>query len=94
MQSYVDKRKFAGCSTLIARDGQEVFFRGVGQRNIEENLAFERDTVARIYSMTKPITSAMLMMLAERGLFHLEAPVSEFIPEFGHACVGAGRHGD
>ncbi len=89
MQSYVDTRKFAGCSTLIARDGQEVFFSAVGQRNVEENLAFERDTVARIYSMTKPITSAMLMMLAERGLFHLEAPLSDFIPEFKdmHALV-------
>lgn len=82
MQSYVDARKFAGCSVLIARQGREVFFSSVGARNVEKDLPFERDTVVRIYSMTKPIASTMLMILAERGLFHLEAPVSDFIKEF------------
>jgi len=82
MQSYVDRRRFAGCATLISRAGQEVWFGERGQRNIEEDLPFERDTVARIYSMTKPVTSVAIMMLAERGLFHLNAPVSEFIPAF------------
>jgi CubicO group peptidase (beta-lactamase class C family) len=88
MQSYVDERKFPGCSTLILRNGQEAYFAAVGQRNIEENLPFERDTIVRIFSMTKPIVSTMLMTLAERGLFHLDAPVSEFIPEFSDMrCV-------
>ncbi|MEP4196198.1 MAG: serine hydrolase domain-containing protein [Aliishimia sp.] len=82
MQSYVDRRRFAGCSTLILRGGDEVYFDAVGLRNIDDNLPFERDTLARIYSMTKPITSSVLMMLVERGLFHLDAPVSEFIPAF------------
>lgn len=81
-QSYVDTRKFAGSSCLIARGGREVFFNTVGQRDIAADKPFTRDTVARIYSMTKPITSVALMMLAERGLFHLETPVSEFIPAF------------
>lgn len=83
MQSYVDDRKYPGCSLLIARGGQEVFFDARGQRSIEHDLAFERQSVARIYSMTKPITSVAIMMLAERGLFHLDAPVSDFIPAFG-----------
>ena len=50
---------------------------------------WQRDTVARIYSMTKPVTSVALMMLVERGLFHLDAPVSDFIPAFTdmHALV-------
>lgn len=82
MQSYVERRLFAGCATLIQRGGEEVYFEAVGQRNVEETLPWERDTVARIYSMTKPITSVALMMLVERGLFHLDAPVSEFIPAF------------
>lgn len=82
MQDYVDQRKYAGCSVLIAHQGQEVFFNATGQRDITAGLAFERDTVARIYSMTKPITSVALMILAEKGLFHLDAPVSDFIPEF------------
>lgn len=82
MQSYVDRRRFAGCATLILRGGEEVYYQHVGSRNLEDNLPWERDTVARIYSMTKPITSTVLMMLVERGLFHLDAPVSEFIPAF------------
>lgn len=82
MQRYVEERKFPGSSVLIARGGDEVYFNAVGQRNIEAGLPFERDTVARIYSMTKPVTSVAIMMLAELGLFHLDAPVSEFIPAF------------
>lgn len=82
MNRYVDERKFAGSSVLINRGGQEAYFKAVGLRDVENNLPFERDTLARIYSMTKPITSVAIMMLAERGLFHLEAPLSEFVPEF------------
>lgn len=81
-QDYVNKRKYAGSSVLIKRGGQEQFFHAAGRRNLEENLPFTRDTLVRLYSMTKPVTSVALMMLAERGLFHLEAPVSDFIPEF------------
>ena len=82
MESYVSRRRFAGCSTLILQGGQEIYFEAQGLRNVEEGLAFERETLARIYSMTKPVTSVALMMLAEKGLFHLDAPVSEFLPGF------------
>lgn len=82
MQRHVDQRYFAGSSLLIARGGEEVYFNAIGQRNLAAELPFERDTVARIYSMTKPITSVAIMMLAERGLFHLDAPLSDFIPAF------------
>ncbi len=82
MQNYVTRRRFAGCSTLILHEGREVYFEACGLRNLEDSLPFERDTLVRIYSMTKPITSVVLMMLAERGLFHLDAPLSEFLPEF------------
>ena len=85
MNRYVDECKFAGSSILINRGGDEAYFYAAGMRDMENNLSFERDTVARIYSMTKPITSVAIMMLAEKGLFNLEAPVSEFIPEFS-AC--------
>lgn len=79
---YVSERKYAGSSVLIHRHGKEVFFNASGQRNIAAGLPFERDTVVRLYSMTKPITSVAIMMLVEQGLFHLDAPVSDFIPEF------------
>lgn len=82
MQGYVDDRKYPGASVLIHRNGEEVYYADCGQRNLEEGLPFERDTVVRIYSMTKPITSVALMMLVERGLIHLDAPVSDFIPGF------------
>ena len=49
---------------------------------IETGLPFERDTIVRIYSMTKPVTAVAVMMLFEQGLFSLDAPVSEFIPAF------------
>lgn len=81
-ERYVKERKYPGSSVLICRGGDEVYFNATGQRNIEAGLPFERDTVVRIYSMTKPITSVALMMLAEQGLFHLDAPVSDFIPAF------------
>lgn len=82
MQRYVDARKYAGSSLLIHQDGAEAFFHACGQRSIENDLPFKRDTIARIYSMTKPITTVGLMILVERGLVHLGAQVSDFIPEF------------
>jgi CubicO group peptidase (beta-lactamase class C family) len=82
MTRYVEDRKYPGSSVVIARGGEEVYFNATGLRNVEAGLAFERDTVARIYSMTKPVTSVAVMMLAELGLFHLEAPVSDFLPAF------------
>tara|TARA_R110002020_G_scaffold37872_15_gene114289 strand:+ start:18 stop:1235 length:1218 start_codon:yes stop_codon:yes gene_type:complete len=86
---YVAETKYPGSSVLIARGGREVFFNATGKRNIEKNLPFERDTVVRIYSMTKPIVSAAVMMLLEKGLLQLNSPVSDFIPGFAdcHALV-------
>ncbi len=82
MQRYVDQRKYAGSALLIHQHGQEAFFHACGRRCIENDLEFQRDSLVRIYSMTKPVTSVALMMLVEQGLFHLDAPVSEFLPEF------------
>ncbi|MEX0366867.1 MAG: serine hydrolase domain-containing protein [Ruegeria sp.] len=82
MQRYVDERKYTGSSVLVMRGGEDVYFNARGLRSIEKDLPFTRDTLVRIYSMTKPVTSVAVMMLAERGLFHLDAPVSDFIPGF------------
>ncbi|MFW8593121.1 serine hydrolase domain-containing protein [Cribrihabitans neustonicus] len=94
-QRYVDDGKFAGSALLIHRRGAECYFDTAGLRNIERDLPFTRDTVVRLYSMTKPVTSVALMMLVERGLLHLDAPLSAFLPEFsdmralvaGAACI-------
>ncbi|EEE37321.1 beta-lactamase [Rhodobacteraceae bacterium KLH11] len=82
MHRYVDQKKYAGSALLIHQNGQEAFFHACGRRCIENDLAFQRDSLVRIYSMTKPVTSVALMMLVERGEFHLGAPVSDFLPEF------------
>ncbi len=89
MDQLVTDRKYAGCGALVARDGDVVFDHATGLRSISSGAPFERDTVARIYSMTKPVTTVALMMLVERGLVHLDAPVSNFIPAFKdcHALV-------
>ncbi len=82
MQRYVDQRKYPGSAFLLKHQGQEVFFHACGLRSVEAGLPFDRHTLARIYSMTKPVTSVAVMMLAEQGLLHLRAPLSEFLPEF------------
>ncbi|MGB0557040.1 MAG: serine hydrolase domain-containing protein [Paracoccaceae bacterium] len=82
MQRYIEAGKFAGSSVLIYRNGREVFFNAAGMRNCESGQRFERDTVVRLYSMTKPVTTVALMLLVEKGLCHLDAQVSDFIPAF------------
>lgn len=84
-QGYVKERKFPGASTLICQDGAEVFFDAQGVRDMKTGAPFDRDTVVRIYSMTKPVTSLALMMLIEEGHLHLDAPLSRFLPEFANA---------
>jgi len=61
--SYVEKGKLAGVSTLVARGGKIAHFETVGERDRENSLPMEKDTIFRIYSMSKPITSVALMML-------------------------------
>lgn len=85
MERYVSARKYPGCSVLIRQGGEEIYFHATGHRNVEAGLPFTRDTVARIYSMTKPITTLAAMMLVEEGHFSLSSPVSEFISEFADA---------
>jgi CubicO group peptidase (beta-lactamase class C family) len=82
MENYVEQRKYAGSSFLLHHKGSEAFFHACGLSSLETSRPFQRDTLVRIYSMTKPVTSVALMTLVERGLVHLNAPVSEFLPEF------------
>lgn len=82
MQKYVEADRVAGIVSLVARKGQICHFEAFGQRDIERNLPMEQDTIFRIYSMTKPITSVAAMMLLEEGLFQLDDPVANYIPAF------------
>ena len=82
MQRYVKDRKYAGSSILIYENGHEKYHAATGLRDRECALPFKRDSVVRLYSMTKPVTSVALMTLVEQGLCTLDMPVSDFLPEF------------
>jgi CubicO group peptidase (beta-lactamase class C family) len=90
MQSYVDQDKLAGLITMVARGGKLVHLECYGMMDIEAGKSMQFDTIFRIYSMTKPITSVAFMMLYEEGRVHLYDPVSKFIPEFAAIKVFAG----
>ncbi len=84
---YVDEGWLPGWLILVARGGRIVHLSTYGQRDIEAGAPVELDTMFRIYSMTKPITSVAAMMLYEEGAFELKDPVSRFIPTFADARV-------
>ena len=71
----------AGAVTITAHRGSIVQFDAQGLRDLSKNLPMEKDTIFRIYSMTKPVGSVALLMLYERGLIDLEAPASEYLPD-------------
>ena len=89
MQGLVDDGRLAGITTMISRHGKVAHFETYGQQSIEEGVAMSRDSIFRIYSMTKPITGVALMILYEEGRFRLGDPVSKYIPELGGLEVAA-----
>lgn len=95
-RNYIGPRKITGCQTLVARGGHVGYFRSLGSMDHEDSAPIGDDTIFRIYSMTKPITSVALMTLYEQGYFQLGDPVSRFIPEFKDVKVrervGDGEH--
>ncbi len=87
LQGYVDRGNVAGFATLVARQGEVVHLETCGHRDAENKIPMQEDTIFRIYSMTKPITSVALMMLYEQGKFQLYDPVSKYIPAFAKTRV-------
>ena len=79
---YVEPGKIPGSLALVARRGQVCYLDVAGERDRERATPLTPDTIFRIYSMTKPVTSVALMTLYERGLFSLDDPVHRFIPEW------------
>ncbi len=84
---YVDPGKIAGALTLVARRGEIAHLSPVGMMDLERGLPMAEDTIFRIYSMTKPVTSVALMMLYEHGHFQLSDPVHKFIPSWRNLRV-------
>jgi len=91
---YVEPGKISGCQALVARHGQIAYFQSFGLADRERGVQVADDTLFRIYSMTKPITSVALMMLYERGLFQLNDPVHRVLPEWSEPRVWVAGEGD
>src|SRR6185312_7667497 len=82
LQGGIDAGDLSGAVTLIWRGGREIQFQALGQRDIEAGLPMTRDTIFRIASMTKPITSVAALMLMEEGKLGLGDPITKWMPEF------------
>ncbi len=87
---YVDDGRLPGVLITVSRNGRVAYVFRYGRRDIEAAQPVLPDTLWRIYSMTKPITSVAAMLLYEEGAFELTDPVSRFIPSFGDARVYTG----
>jgi CubicO group peptidase (beta-lactamase class C family) len=86
----IDQQRLAGASIQIGRRGSIAFEEAVGWADVERKTAFSLDTIVRIYSMTKPITTVAAMMLYEAGCFQLDHPVGRYIPAFKNTPVWTG----
>jgi CubicO group peptidase (beta-lactamase class C family) len=84
---YVDKGLLPGWLAVVTRHGKIAHVASSGHRDVEASLPVELDTVWRIYSMTKPVTSVAAMMLYEEGAFDLNDPISRWLPEFAEPRV-------
>ncbi len=94
-QSYLDQKRLPMVATLVARDGKVAHLSHAGGMSMEEGAApIAEDAIYRVYSMTKPVTSAAIMMLYEEGKLQLSDPVARFIPAFGDMQVMTGGTAD
>lgn len=87
MQEAVDKGDTAGVNLLVLKNGKEWFYGDAGYRDLEDHKPMTRDTIFRLYSQTKPVTAAAVIMLATQGRVDLGAEVKEYLPEFGELFV-------
>ena len=89
----IDKGTLPGATVMVARRGQIGWFDALGRQSPAQAAPMARDTLFRIFSMTKPIVSVGIMMLVEDGHFILGDPVAKFIPEFANQKVGVENNG-
>lgn len=87
----VKTKAVAGCNCLVYKNGQEMGYWQSGSADIENNKSFERNTICRLYSMSKPVTAVAVMILVERGLLDLNQWAADIIPEFNNLMVCKGN---
>ena len=90
MRLQIESRRAAGIVTLVSRRGKTALLDVAGQADVARATPMAADTIFRIYSMTKPLTSVAIMMLYEEGRFQLDDPISRFIPAFAASRVYVG----
>jgi CubicO group peptidase (beta-lactamase class C family) len=90
MKSLIDSKKLAGMVTVLARHGKVVEEKTYGYADVASQKPMQKDTIVRIYSMTKPITGIAMMMLYEEGKWKPSDPISRYIPEFRDLKVYSG----
>lgn len=90
LKSFIDSGKTAGVSALIVEKGKEVYYNAFGYADREAKIPMDRNTIVRIFSMTKPVTGVALMTLYEKGAFQLDDPLSKYAPEFANMKVYKG----
>lgn len=94
LKSFIDAGKLAGVSALVYENGNEVYYNAFGYADREAATPMSRNTIVRIFSMTKPITGVALMTLYEKGAFQLDDPLSKYAPEFADMKVFKGVDGN
>ena len=94
LQAIVEEGRAVGVSALVHEGGREVYSGAFGMADREAGRPMARDTLAQVYSMTKPVTGVVLMSLYEEGLFDLDAPLSTYLPEYAAVQVHAGEDAD
>ncbi len=87
MQALVDQKKLAGLISVVSRRGQVALMHTCGKADLARDKPMRPDTIFRIYSMTKPLTSVAIMMLYEEGRFQLDDPITRFVPAFKNMRV-------
>ena len=93
-RNYIEPQKISGCQVAVSRHGHPAYFRSLGLMDLERDKPMADDTIFRIYSMSKPITSIALMQLYERGMFQLNDPVHRVIPDWREQKVYVGGEGE
>ena len=87
-QSEVDQGAIPGAVLVVARNGKVVYRQAIGYQDREKKIPMKADAIFRIFSMTKPVASVAVMMLAEEGKIDVMAPVAQYLPEFRDVKVG------
>jgi CubicO group peptidase (beta-lactamase class C family) len=93
LRAEIERGRVPGAVALVARRGKIAYFESLGVRDPASSAPMQKDTIFRIYSMTKPIVSMAAMMLWEEGQFLLNDAVAKYLPEFGRMKVAVARDG-